>query len=76
MSVEDIIETRIEAAFSDKRANPDPDGDRTEEETIRGEGLTENEVREHDLVEDVIENDDETFTVYVSTESGVYFTST
>jgi hypothetical protein len=70
------IETRIEAAFNNKRPSPDPNGDRTEEADIRGEGLTADDISNHELVKDVIENDDGSFHVYVSADSGVHISST
>lgn len=65
MSVEDKIEARIEAAFSDKETEPHPNGDDTEEVDIRGEGLSLNEVQRHQLVSDVHNNDDGSYHVYV-----------
>lgn len=68
-------QVRIEAEFSDRAENPDPNGSRKIDVTIPGSGLDEEEVLEVDYVNDVITEGNE-YRVYVSADSGVYFTST
>lgn len=63
------VETRIKAAFKDKRYKPNEKGDYTEEVDIPGSGLTIDEVKDHRWVEDAFMNDDGSFHVYVSATS-------
>lgn len=70
MSNKERVETRIEAEFRKIRYKPNPDGDYTEEIDMPGSGLTIDDVLDHPWVEDAfINDDDETFHVYVSAES-------
>lgn len=63
------VEARINAAFNSISYKPDPNGQYTKEVDIPGSGLTIDEVKEHELVEDAFVKDDGTFHVYVSADS-------
>lgn len=63
------IEPRIEAAFNTMRFKPTPNGEYTKEVDIPGAGLSINEVKEHELVEDAYIKDNGEFHVYVSADS-------
>lgn len=77
MSAEDRIEARIESAFKNKHYTPSESGDHTEEVDIRSSGLTIDEVLDHKWVRDAIINEDEnTFHVYVFAESDHFFVTT
>ncbi|WP_410766421.1 hypothetical protein [Haloferax sp. DFSO60] len=67
--------SRIEAEFSDKRENPDASGNKSVDVYIPSSGLDIDDVLEIDYVDDVLDEGDE-FRVYVSADSGIYFTST
>ena len=76
MSSSERIEARIEAAFNDKKLNPVPRGDETGEADIPSSGLDIEEVRDHQLVKDVFENEDGSFHIYVSAKPPeMHFTS-
>jgi len=62
------VEVRIKSALQDTKYKPDPNGDYTTEIDIPNAGLTMDEVKEHELVEDAFVKDDETFHLYVSTD--------
>lgn len=63
------VGARIEAAFNSMRYKPNPNGDYTKEVDIPASGLTLDEVKDHEAVEDAFLKDDDTFHVYVSAES-------
>lgn len=63
------VETRIKAAFKNKRYKPNENGKYTEEVDIPGSGLNLEEVKDHKWVEDAFIKDDGSFHVYVSAES-------
>lgn len=67
--------SRIEAEFSDRRETPDASGSKSIDVSIPNSGLDIEDVLDIDYVDDVLEQGDE-FQVYVSADSGVYFTST
>lgn len=63
------VEVRIKSALKETRYKPNINGDQISEVDIPSQGLDIEEVREHVLVEDVFENEDGSFHVYVSVES-------
>jgi hypothetical protein len=63
------VEVRIKAALQGSGYKPNPNGDSIVEADIPSNGLDIDEVRDHDLVEDVFENDDGSYHVYVNAES-------
>jgi len=62
------IEVRIKSALKGTAYKPNPSGDHIEEVDIPSNGLDIEDVREHELVEDVFEKENLDFHVYVSVE--------
>lgn len=70
------VQARLEAAMDGETYELDPSGDRTVDVEIPSNGLSKDEVRDHEAVEDLFEADDSTFKVYVSASTNIHFSVT
>lgn len=62
------VEVRIKSALQETKYKPDPNGEYTTEIDIPNSGLTIDEVKDHELVEDAFVKDENTFHLYVSAD--------
>lgn len=63
------VRARVEAELDDTKYSIDPSGSHTRKVEIRGDGIERDEVASEDYVEDVIEESNGDFTVWVSASS-------
>lgn len=69
------VQARLEAALDGERVEVDASGGRTKDVTIPNTGITDDDLEDHDAVEDFFESDD-SYTVYVSVSSNIRVSST